>query len=375
MPMQTKTRLIALDVFRGMTVCFMIIVNTPGNYNKVFAPLNHAEWNGCTPTDMVFPSFLFAVGIAISFALSRWQTEPGSKVLIKIFKRTVVIFVLGYLLMYPYSMMMKPQPHSIFPPFSETLLFGVLQRISLTYCAASLLFYYFKPKTVAIICISILAVYWPVLVFFGSGPDPLNPHSNAVLKLDTFLWGAGHLWIGEGYLFDPEGFLSTFPAIVTVAAGCFAGKFVQANGKNYEGLAKLLMVGFACFFIAYWWNFGFPINKKLWTSPFVLHTVGLDCMILACIIYLLDFRKINNGVYFFQVFGRNALFIYFFSMLVGLAFLIIPVGKTRLSLWIYEHFFIYAGEYLGSLLFAIAFMLVCWLTGYILDQKKIYIKV
>src|SRR5215831_11288362 len=138
MTKQATSRFIALDVFRGMTVCFMIIVNTPGDFSKAFAPLNHSDWNGCTPTDLVFPSFLFVVGTAISFVMKRWKSEPTSKVLFKIFKRTFIIFLLGYLLMYPYIMMMKHQPGSIFPPFSETRIFGVLQRIALTYCVASL---------------------------------------------------------------------------------------------------------------------------------------------------------------------------------------------------------------------------------------------
>ncbi|WPV02005.1 DUF5009 domain-containing protein [Mucilaginibacter sp. cycad4] len=353
----------------------MIIVNTPGDFGKVFAPLNHADWNGCTPTDMVFPSFLFVVGNAISFVINRWKGESTSRVLFKIFKRTVIIFVIGYLLMYPYAAMMKPQFHSFFIPFSETRIFGVLQRIALTYCIASLMFYFLKPRTIITVCIAILAIYWPVLVYFGSGPDPLSPHTNAVLKLDTLLWGAGHLWSAEGFPFDPEGFLSTFPAIVTVVAGCFAGRYIQSKGTTCEGLSKLFMAGFVCFFIAYWWNFGLPINKKLWTSSFVLHTVGLDCMILACIIYLLDFRRLNYGVYFFLVFGRNPLFIYLLSMIGGLLLLIIPFHHMPISFWLYQNLFIYVGAYFGSLLFAIVFMLLCWLAGLVLDRKKIYVRV
>jgi predicted acyltransferase len=237
------------------------------------------------------------------------------------------------------------------------------------------MFYFFKQRTIAVISCLILILYWPVLTYFGGGPDPLGPHSNAVLKLDTWLWGTGHLWVGEGYPFDPEGFLSTFPAIVTVIAGCFAGKYIQSKGNTYEGLAKLLMAGFACFFIAFWWNLGFPINKKLWTSSFVLHTVGIDCMILACIIYLLDFRRITFSVYFFQVFGRNPLFIYLLSMVGGLLLLIIPVHSMPLQFWLYQNIFAHAGAYIGSLLYAIVFMLLCWLVGYILDCRKIYVKV
>lgn len=375
MTAQTNPRFIALDVFRGITICLMIVVNTPGNYAKVFAPLDHSQWNGCTPTDMVFPSFLFVVGAAISFVINRWKSETTGQVLFRIFKRTLIIFVIGYLLMYPYAAMMKPQFHSFLIPFSETRIFGVLQRIALCYCVVSLMFYYLKPRTIALICVAILMIYWPVLVYFGTGTNPLNIHTNAVLRLDSWLWGTGHLWSAEGFPFDPEGFLSTLPAIVTAAAGCFAGKFIQSNGKTYEGLAKLFMVGFACFFIAYWWNFGFPINKKLWTSSFVLHMAGIDCMLLACVIYLLDFRRLNYGVYFFQVFGRNPLFLYLLSMVGGLMLLLIPFHHMPLNFWLYQNIFIHAGEYFGSLLFAVIFMLICWLIGYILDRKKIYIKV
>ena len=375
MTTKTDSRFVALDVFRGLTICLMIVVNTPGNYYKVFSPLDHAQWNGCTPTDMVFPSFLFVVGTAISFVISRWQTETTGKVMFKILKRTFIIFLIGYLLMYPYAAMMKPQYHSFLIPFSQTRLFGVLQRIALSYCVASTMFYFLKPRTIAIICVAILIIYWPVMVYFGSGPDPLDIHTNAVVKLDILLWGKGHLWGAEGFPFDPEGFLSTFPAIVTCVAGCLAGQYIQSNGKTYEGLAKLFMAGFACFFIAYWWNFSFPINKKIWTSSFVLHMAGIDCMILSCVIYLLDFKKINFGVYFFQVFGRNPLFIYLLSMLGGLVLLLVQINHAPLSFWIYNNLFIYAGEYLGSLLFAIVFMLFCWTVGYILDKRKIYIKV
>lgn len=372
---QTTQRFVALDVFRGMTVAFMIIVNTPGSFTNVFTPLDHALWNGFTAADLVFPSFLFVVGAAISFVMKKWESEPTSKVLWKIIKRTIIIFVLGYFLMYPYSMMMKMQAGSIFPPFSETRLMGVLQRIALAYGITSLLFYLFKPRTIAYISIAILILYWPVLAFFGSGTDPFSLQTNAVLKLDTWLLGTGHLWIGDGFPFDPEGILSTFPAIVTVVAGAFAGKYVQTNGRTYEGLAKLFMVGFACFIIAYFWNFGFPINKKLWTSSFVLHTTGLTCMLLSVVIYLLDFRRINFSVYFFQVFGRNPLVLYMLSMFCALLVMMIPFHGTTLQNWLYENIFATVGAKFGSLLYAISYMLLCWLVGYVLDRRKIYIKV
>ncbi len=375
MEVQKSSRFVALDVFRGMTVAFMIIVNTPGSYTKIFAPFDHALWHGFTAADLVFPSFLFVVGAAISFVMKRWDTQSASKVLLKILKRTIIIFVLGYILMYPYSIMMKPHVYSIFPAFSQTRIMGVLQRIALAYGIVSLMFYFIKPRTIMWISLVILILYWPVLVFFGSGPDPLSMQTNAVLKLDTILLGIGHLWVGDGYPFDPEGILSTFPVIVSVVAGVFVGRYIQSNGRTFEGLLKLFIAGFACFIVAYFWDFGFPINKKLWTSSFVLHTTGLNCMLLAVVIYLLDFRGINFGVYFFQVFGRNPLFLYMLSMFAGLLLMIIPFHGTTMQNWLYENVFAHVGEYLGSFLYAVVFMLMNWLVGYVLDRKKIYIKV
>ena len=370
----TSQRFTALDVFRGMTICLMIIVNTSGNGSTTYAPLEHARWHGFTPTDLVFPSFMFAVGNAMSFVMSKWSNLATSHVLTKVFKRTIIIFLLGYL-MYWFPFFTKDSGEWVLKPFANTRVFGVLQRIALAYCVASLMVYFLKPRTVIAISVAILLLYWPVMLYFGDNPDPLDVHLNAALKFDKWLLGENHLYHGEGFAFDPEGLLSTFPSIVNVTAGYFAGVYIQKKGNTFEGLAKLLMVGFGLFVIAYWWNFGFPINKKLWTSTFVLNTVGLDCMILACIIYFVDFLGKKNGVYFFQVFGRNPLFIYLLSEIAAIILWTISVGNIQLYEWIYQNVFAHAGAYFGALLFAVAFMLFCWCIGYILDKKKIYIRV
>jgi predicted acyltransferase len=160
-----------------------------------------------------------------------------------------------------------------------------------------------------------------------------------------------------------------------VVAGYLVGVYVQKKGNSFEGLAKLLMAGFLLFILAQWWNLGFPINKKLWTSSFVLNTVGLDCMILACIIYLVDFLGKTKGVYFFQVFGRNPLFIYLLSEIGVILLFFIQIGDISLYQWLYQNIFIHAGDYIGSLLFAVSWMLICWGMGYVLDNRKIYIRV
>lgn len=371
----TGKRFIALDVFRGMTICLMIIVNFPGSQENVYAPLLHAKWNGFTPTDLVFPSFLFAVGNAISFTVLKWKTLKTIQVLYKIFKRTIIIFLLGYLLFwFPFQNLIAIHPFT-FPSFADSRIFGVLQRIALTYCIASLILYFWGIRTSIIISIIILIFYWFVLIYFGTGVDPLNIQTNAALRLDTFVLGKKHLSQDGGFTFDSEGLLSTFPALTNVIAGYVAGKFIHQQGKTYEGLVKLMIVGFLLFMIAFLWSYGFPINKKLWTSSFALISSGLDCMLLACIIFYIEFLQLKKGIFFFEVFGKNPLFIYIFSIALVLTTFFIPVGSTILINWVYENIFRHAGDYFGSLLFAVFYMLLCWSVCYFLYRKKIYIKI
>ncbi len=274
--MQTiSQRFTALDVFRGMTICLMIVVNTPGNGETTFAPLEHAHWNGFTPTDLVFPSFMFAVGNAMSFVMRKWETLRSSQVVAKILKRTFLIFLLGYLMYWFPFFRLDENNHFSLSPIADTRIFGVLQRIALAYGISALMIYFLKLRTTVIITILILIAYWPVMLYFGDAADPLDVHGNAVLKLDTWLIGTKHLYNGEGFPFDPEGLLSTFPSIGNVVAGYLVGKFIQRQGKTYEGLTKLLLAGLVLLIIAHFWNYVFPINKKLWTSSFVLHTVAL----------------------------------------------------------------------------------------------------
>lgn len=372
----TTPRFTALDVFRGMTICFMIIVNTPGNGATTFSPLLHAHWNGFTPTDLVFPSFLFAVGNAMSFVMPKWNTFSQSQVLFKILKRTAIIFLLGYL-MYWFPFMKKDIAGNIIAfPFSDTRVFGVLQRIGLCYGIASLIVYYCKPKTAVIISIVFLIAYWILLYVFGDATDPLNMQTNAGSQLDRWLLGEKHLYHGEGVAFDPEGLLSTMPAVANVIGGYVAGKFIQQKGNTYEGLTKLLLVGAGLLFLAYCVNLSFPVNKKLWTSSFVLLTVGLDCIILSALIYVINFKQQTRWTYFFEVMGRNPLFIYLLSELgATLLYFFRTNPTTSVYKWIYTNVFQWTGDYTGSFLFALCFMLLCWLVGYGLDKRKIYIRV
>lgn len=367
-------RFTALDVFRGLTVCFMIIVNTSGNGATTYWPLLHADWNGFTPTDLVFPSFLFAVGNAMSFVMKRWQTMAASEVLWKILKRTFLIFLVGYLMYWFPFFRIDAQSNLIAAPISHTRIMGVLQRIALCYGLVALMVYYLGTKRTVLVGAFSLFIYWILLLVFGDAGAEFSKTGNAVLKLDSMTLGVNHLYLGEGFPFDPEGILSTLPALFNVIVGYAVGAFLQKKGKTYESLTKILLLGIGLLLIAYCWNPLFPVNKKLWTSSFAVLTVGLDCVLLAVIIYVMDFLEITNGSKFFLVTGRNPLVIYLLSELGVTIMFMIHVGNESLFKWIYNHIFVFAGDYPGAFLFSVWWMLTCWLVGYLLDRKKIYIK-
>jgi predicted acyltransferase len=377
-PKPVSTRSLPLDIFRGMTVCFMIIVNTPGSDVFTFSPLRHAHWHGFTPTDLVFPSFLFVVGNAMSFAMKKYEALGNAAVLGKIFKRTFLIFLFGFLLYWFPFFRENPSGGWELSPISHTRILGVLQRIALCYGLASLLIHYFSPRNVFVISAVLLLGYWTILVLFGvPGADPFSMTGNAGYRLDKWVMGENHMYHGEGIAFDPEGILSTLPAIVNVVAGYFTGVFISRKGKTYEGLAQLLLMGCGLLVLAYLWNLVLPVNKKLWTSSFVVLTIGLDMVILSFLIYCIDFRKKVAWTPFFSVFGKNPLFIYLLSELLVVVLFTIHVSPQENAFeWINRVVFQYAfpGPF-GSLLFALTYMMVCWSVGKWLDSRKIYIRV
>ena len=375
---QLQKRFSSLDVFRGMTICLMIIVNTPGNGATTFSPLLHAQWNGFTPTDLVFPSFLFAVGNALSFVMKKWANLSNSEVNAKILKRTFIIFLLGYLMYWFPFVWWDDTGNLAGIPFFKTRIFGVLQRIALCYGISALIIHYLKPKVALIISILFLILYWILLVVFG-GNDYMGMQTNFGFVVDKWLIGENHMYHGEGVAFDPEGLLSTMPAIANVVGGFWVGKYLQEKGISYVTLAKLSVAGILLLLGAYFWNMTFPVNKKLWTSSYVLHTVGLDCIIISVIIYIIDFKKKTKWTYFFEVFGRNPIVIYLFSELGAtlLYFFRTDAGNPESNFFrvIYNKVFEPIGGNWGSLAFAVSFMMLCWLVGYVMDKKKWYVRV
>lgn len=374
---QKSERFLSLDVFRGLTIALMIVVNTPGTGAYLYPYLVHVHWFGFTLADLVFPSFLFAVGNAMSFSMLKMRNMPASKVWTKIIKRTIIIFLLGYLMYWFPFFKFGADGHFMWKPIAETRIMGVLQRIALCYFFASVIFYYLSEKSALIISGVILLAYWGILYAFGEPGAKLEMATNAATKFDLSVLGLGHIYKKDSIPFDPEGLLSTLPAIVNVLWGYIAGVFIQKKGKSFEGIAKLLMVAFSLIALAQWWNLIFPISKKLWTSPFVLYTVGWDLAIMAVLVYIIEIRKIKHGIQFFNVFGKNPLFIYLFSELFYVVLRMIPVSPQQDAFkWVSEQIFqqIFPGPF-GSFVTAIVYVMLCWALGWWLDRKRIYIKI
>ena len=376
---QAKSRFLSLDVLRGLTICFMIIVNSPGSGAIPFTPLLHANWHGFTPTDLVFPTFLFVVGNAMSFTAKKQVSLPATEVMGKIAKRTVILFLLGYL-MYWFPFFKLGEHREILNfPISQTRIFGVLQRIALCYGIASILVYYLKFSKVLIVSIILLISYNLLLFITGVPNQQFTLHGNTGFFFDSWLVGEDHIYHDHGVIFDPEGLLSTFPAIVNVLVGYYAGLFLQQTGNGYETISKLLLTGCLFVFVALCWNLFFPINKKLWTSSFVLLTTGLDLIIISALIYSIEMKQWfkSNLLNFFVIPGKNPLFIYLVSelLLVSLMMISVSPGASVFD-WVSISVFQYLipGP-LGSLAFAVCYMLLCWSFAFMLDQKKIYIRI
>lgn len=371
-----KNRFTTLDIFRGMTICFMIIVNSPGSGATHWAPFSHAEWFGFTPTDLVFPSFLFAVGNALSFSKSKLKTEQAFW--FKIIKRTLIIFLLGYL-MYWFPFFHRTATGWAFNPISHTRIMGVLQRIAICYFLGAIIVHYLSLRSMIILSVAILLAYQLILWAFGAPGSQYSMLGNAGTYIDNMVLGRSHMYRDNGgpMAFDPEGLLSSMTGIVNVIGGYLAGIYIQKKGRGFELIAKLLMVGSVLILLAVCWNPFFPIAKKLWTSSFTLLTIGIDLMLIAVLIYLYELKHYKTGSRFFLVFGRNPLTIYLLSELLLIVLRLIWVSPdVSFYDWVNDGIFqqIFPGP-LGTHVFAFCFMLVCWLVGYFMDKKKIYIRI
>ncbi|THD65258.1 heparan-alpha-glucosaminide N-acetyltransferase domain-containing protein [Phenylobacterium sp.] len=366
------TRHLSLDVFRGLAVCLMIVVNTPGPGAHPYPWLVHARWFGFTAADAVFPSFLFAVGCSMSFAFGR--PSPAGAFALKVLRRAALIFLLGFL-MYWYPFVYRQDGAWMLKPFTDTRVMGVLQRIALCYVLGAFAVRYLSLRWLVGLSLLLLFGYWGALQAFGDPADPFAKLTNAGTRLDLFVLGPRHLYRRDGG-FDPEGLLGTLPATVNVIAGYLAARYLKAADGRRTALMRMALLGSILAVAAYAWTPLFPMSKKLWTGSFVLLTVGLDLVLLSALAAALEGRAPNPATRFFQVFGRNPLVIYLFSELFVTTLQTIEVAPgVGVYDWIAENLFQAAvpGP-LGSFLCAIAYMLTCWLLGYILDRRRIVVR-
>jgi predicted acyltransferase len=379
-------RYYSLDVFRGATVALMILVNNPGSWSNIFPPLKHAPWHGCTPTDLVFPFFLFAVGNAMAFVMPRFEEKGTAFFFKKVVKRTVLIFAIGLFL--NWSPFVKWDADTLVAkPWENIRVLGVLQRIAICYFFASVAVYFFKVRGSFVFSAILLLAYW-LLCWFSNTVNPYSLQGYFGTSIDVSILGESHLYKGEGIPFDPEGLTSSLAAIVQVVFGYLVGQYIQQKGKTFEMLSNLLVAGILLLFTGYCWDMVFPINKKIWTSSYTVYTTGLAIITLAILIYLIEFKGAKGALSkFFDVFGKNPLFIFVLSGFLPRVVALYRIsdgvsadGKinyTSAFAWFYNHVCknISTDLRVGSLVYALIMITFYWLIVYWMDKRKIYVKV
>jgi len=360
-----KDRILAVDIFRGATLVLMILVNTPGTWSAVYAPFLHAKWHGYTPTDLVFPFFLFIVGTSIVFA---YQNKiANSNTYKKITIRTLKLIGLGlflgaFTLSFPF-----------FKDFVDIRFPGVLQRIGVVFFFASILFLNFKWKTLIGIAIFLLVGYWLMMTLIpveGVASTLERAPNNLANWLDVKIFGS-HNYKAD---YDPEGVLSTIPSIVSALLGIFTG--LMLTSKQEKKATILMGIGGSLLIIGHIWDIFFPINKALWTSSFVLVTAGWANLILALIYYLTDIKKIRFGS-LFRYAGANAIVLYFLSSFISKIMGLIKVGDTSLHGWLFDTIYVhdFMSMQLSSLLYGLSVVAFYVVLAYVMYQRKIFIKV
>ena len=357
------TRYVALDAFRGLTIALMILVNTPGSWSHVYSPLLHAQWHGCTLTDLVFPFFLFIIGSAMFFSFKKSNFAASPAQFGKILKRGAIMFALGLML-----------NTSLFTADIDTWrIMGVLQRIALAYILASSLVLLFNRRGILILSLLILILYWLLLTSIGAGA--LSLEGNIVRQFDLFILGAGHMYTMQGVSFDPEGLLSTLPAVVSMLLGFEITRRLTSIKGKYNSVIDLNVIGAIAVGVGALLNEFIPINKSLWTPSYVLFTTGFACLVLAAFVWLIDIKKQNKLAKPLLVYGTNPLFVYVLSGLVVILYLNISIGNTSLYGWLYSQLVVAFAPILASLIFALLHVLLFWYVSLKLYQKNIFIKI
>jgi predicted acyltransferase len=388
-----SNRLLSLDVLRGVTIAGMIMVNNPGSWSSIYAPLGHAQWNGLTPTDLVFPFFMFIMGVSMFLSYKKFDFKLSTQTFTKLLRRSVLLFSIGLALGW-FGLFcrglngLRGEDLSIFEKIWQSAsnlenlrILGVLQRLALVSFFGSLTVLIFKPKRILWLIGFILLFYWILMAVTGSYAEN---ESSLVYIIDRAVFGVTHLYTdhlpdGTSVVFDPEGLLSTLPCIAHVLLGVWAGKLISESKDNGVRIQKLFIFGTIILFAGFLIDYGFPINKKIWSTSFVLATCGLASLLLGLLIYIIDIKGHKRWSVFFESFGVNPMFIYVVAGILSI--LLSNIGFMNVGEWISLKGFFYSqwlipafGDYLGSLIFALIFVIINWFIGHILYKKKIYIK-
>ena len=359
-------RLISLDAFRGITIAAMILVNFPGNGEAVYAPLEHAAWNGITPTDLIFPFFLFIVGVSVAFSYTKQINEkkPLGRIYGKLVFRAFKIFMLGLLLNFLFTM-----------SFRELRYAGVLPRIAIVFLLCAILFLNTSWKTQLITGVLILVGYWLAMTLIPTptfGKVMLEPGKNLAAWVDS-KYLPGKMWQGT---WDPEGILSTLPAVVTGIAGMLTGTFLLTKRNQDQKTMYLFTAGFLLTILGTIWSWRFPLNKNLWTSSFVLFTAGMALMTLSSLIFIVDILGYKKWTKFAVIFGSNAIAIYVLADFLYILFYMVNIGGNSLNM----HFFNLFSTSMGlapkfvSMLYSLVFVAINFVPAYLLYRKKVFIR-
>lgn len=366
--MNQSKRLLSLDVMRGITIAGMILVNTPGTWSYVYPPLRHAEWNGLTPTDLVFPFFIFIMGISMFFSLRKYQFKLSTESITKVLKRTALIFLVG-LGLNLFSGWLKYGGDVM----ENLRIFGVMQRLAIAYGVGSIILLAINHKYILYVAGAILLGYWGLLYFTDS---MTLSKTNIIALVDVALCGEAHVYkntLSDGSIvaFDPAGLLSSLGSIAQVLIGVFAGKLIsEAKGDREMIIRNLFILGTITLFVGFMLSYGCPINKKLWSSTYTLISSGSASLSLAMLIWIIDIKGKVKWTCFFESFGINPLYLYVQAAILGGVF-----RYSGISGFLYADLFKpLFGDYGGSLAYALFFIFLNWIPGYVLYKRRIYIK-
>ena len=380
-------RLLSLDILRGITIAGMLLVNNPGTWSYLYRPLEHAEWIGLSPTDLVFPFFIFCMGVSMAFSLKKFNYKISRPLMWKIVRRTVVLFLIGWVVQWFGHLvrgLCKGDPFAEAVNNLDTLRYlGVFQRLALVYFFGSLCVVLFNRKFIPWL-IGLILVAYALILGFGHGYD--FSLENIIAQIDNSVLGTDHMYhesaYGESISFDPEGILSTLPCIAHVLIGYLVGRMILSVHNNSERVSTMLLWGTVMLLAGWLLQYGIPCGKKMWSSTFVLITCGMAMCIQAMLIHFVDIKG-NKGSWarFFESFGVNPLALYLIGTVLAILFGAIPLGhdaeggNITVHSAVYDFFNSLFNEYTASALYAVCFVLLNWVIGHILYKKKVFIKI